>query len=233
MHFHLPKPLHGWRAFAGEVGIIVVGVLIALGAEQVVEDIRWHQKVAVVRRSLMDELGNDRARWETDMAQVPCQLDSIDKVDRWARDGGSEDVTAAAADLSNGGFLWMHSANWQLATASETLDHFPMDEQLAFATVYDGVAHRQIDIEKGADLFERIGGLISVADNAQGRRGLRAALGSLEGRIAALTTNANYMRRHFDALGVKSDNRDFAADLSSSVCGPRILHVRAGRVRKP
>jgi hypothetical protein len=28
MHFHLPKPLHGWRAFAGEVGIIVVGVLI-------------------------------------------------------------------------------------------------------------------------------------------------------------------------------------------------------------
>jgi hypothetical protein len=31
MHFHLPKPLHGWREFAGEVGIIVVGVLIARG----------------------------------------------------------------------------------------------------------------------------------------------------------------------------------------------------------
>ncbi len=26
MHFHLPKPLHGWREFVGEVGIIVVGV---------------------------------------------------------------------------------------------------------------------------------------------------------------------------------------------------------------
>ena len=37
MHFHLPKPLHGWRAFAGEVGIIVIGVLIALGAQQLVE----------------------------------------------------------------------------------------------------------------------------------------------------------------------------------------------------
>ena len=37
MHFHLPKPLHGWREFAGEVGIIVVGVLIALAAEQVVK----------------------------------------------------------------------------------------------------------------------------------------------------------------------------------------------------
>lgn len=39
MHLHLPKPLHGWRAFAGEVGIIVLGVLIALGAEQLVETI--------------------------------------------------------------------------------------------------------------------------------------------------------------------------------------------------
>ena len=44
MHIHLPKPLHGWREFLGEVGIIVIGVLIALGAEQVIEDIRWQEK---------------------------------------------------------------------------------------------------------------------------------------------------------------------------------------------
>ena len=74
MHFHLPKPLHGWRAFAGEVGIIVVGVLIALAAEQVVEDWHWHQKVGIVRQSLMGELANDRGRWEIDMASARCQL---------------------------------------------------------------------------------------------------------------------------------------------------------------
>ena len=45
MHFHLPKPLHGWREFAGEVGIIVIGVLIALGAEQVVENVRDREQV--------------------------------------------------------------------------------------------------------------------------------------------------------------------------------------------
>jgi len=125
MHFHLPKPLHGWRELLGEVGIIVIGVLIALGAEQVVDDIRWHQKVAVVRNSLMEELGNDRGRWQADMAEVPCLLDNIGKLDRWARSGGSDNVTAASGELSNGGFFWMHSANWQLATASQTLDHFP------------------------------------------------------------------------------------------------------------
>jgi hypothetical protein len=50
--FHLPKPLHGWRQFAGEVGIIVVGVLIALGAEQLVEEWRWHERV----RTSLDSL---------------------------------------------------------------------------------------------------------------------------------------------------------------------------------
>ncbi len=30
MHLHLPKPLHGWREFPGEVGIIVIGVPLAL-----------------------------------------------------------------------------------------------------------------------------------------------------------------------------------------------------------
>lgn len=52
MHFHLPKPLHGWREFVGEVGIIVLGVLIALGAEQIIDDIRWHQKVERTKAEL-------------------------------------------------------------------------------------------------------------------------------------------------------------------------------------
>ena len=45
MHFHLPRPLHGWRAFVGEVGVIVLGVLIALGAGQSVEWLHWQTKV--------------------------------------------------------------------------------------------------------------------------------------------------------------------------------------------
>ena len=52
MHFHAPKPLHGWREFLGEVGIIVAGVLIALGAEQLVEDLHWQHTTAAERRAL-------------------------------------------------------------------------------------------------------------------------------------------------------------------------------------
>lgn len=218
MHFHLPKPLHGWRELAGEVGIIVIGVLIALGAEQVVEEWRWNQKVAVVRKSLMGELANDRARWEFDMVTAKCANRQIDKLDLWAQAGVSS-TPPRGVSVKPGDFFWMHSANWNLATGSQTLDHFPIDEQLAFASLYDGIAHRQVDIVTASDLGERVQGLIPVATDAEGRRQLRAALGMLKMRIAALTSNNAYMTRHFDAVGVKPDRSDFSADIHSLSCG--------------
>jgi hypothetical protein len=56
MHFHLPKPLHGWREFAGEVGIIVIGVLIALGFEQAVESLNWASKAREAKFELHQEM---------------------------------------------------------------------------------------------------------------------------------------------------------------------------------
>lgn len=49
MHVHIPKAFHGWREFAKEVGIIVLGVLIALAGEQVVEG--YHQREAATSAS--------------------------------------------------------------------------------------------------------------------------------------------------------------------------------------
>lgn len=56
MHFHLPKPLHGWREFAGEVGIIVLGVLIALAAENLLEDLHWHRQIEQANDAFKAEL---------------------------------------------------------------------------------------------------------------------------------------------------------------------------------
>lgn len=59
MHFHLPKPLHGWREFIGEVGIIVLGVLIALGAQQLAEAAQWRDRIRRAERAMRIELGED------------------------------------------------------------------------------------------------------------------------------------------------------------------------------
>src|SRR5437868_6843964 len=82
MHFHLPKPLHGWREFAGEVGIIVVGVLVALAAEQVVETLHWQERARHARQSLAGELGNhyvQAVEWRTVAPCINAQLDRLQK----------------------------------------------------------------------------------------------------------------------------------------------------------
>jgi len=60
MRFKLPKPLHGWREFAGEVGVIVLGVLIALSAQQVVETLHWRNETATLRENLHREIRDDQ-----------------------------------------------------------------------------------------------------------------------------------------------------------------------------
>ena len=218
MHLHLPKPLHGWRQLAGEVGIIVLGVLIALTFEQLADEWQWRHKVAVVRSALMGELGNDRARWEYDMAQVKCLTNEMNQIGHWSQ-AGATGVRPATPTLETGGFFWMHSANWNLATGSQTLDHFPIDEQLALAALYDGIVHRQIDILKATDQIDQVLTQAPLASDAQGQRELSAALGSLKRKIRSLTSNEGYMRRHFDALRVQPDRRDFAADIAHKCVG--------------
>jgi hypothetical protein len=56
MDIHLPKPFHNWREFLKEYGIIVLGVLTALGLEQAIES--WHerQQVEETRHAIDAEL---------------------------------------------------------------------------------------------------------------------------------------------------------------------------------
>src|SRR4051794_7061808 len=59
MYVKLPKPMHGWRAFVGEVGIIVLGVLIALAFGQLVDAWQWRDKVSHAEAAMRLELAED------------------------------------------------------------------------------------------------------------------------------------------------------------------------------
>jgi len=59
MQVQLPRPLHGWRAFLGEVGIIVLGVLLALGAGQLVEMLHRGDQARLAEHAMILELAED------------------------------------------------------------------------------------------------------------------------------------------------------------------------------
>ena len=56
MHIRSAKPVHRWREFLGGVGIIVLGILIAIGLEQAWVD--WSAIPARTRHGWSSEVAN-------------------------------------------------------------------------------------------------------------------------------------------------------------------------------
>jgi hypothetical protein len=85
MEIHKPKPIHNWREFLKEVGIIVLGVSIALGAEQAVEYFHWKNRIRDAAEAMRIELGvDDGPQAFTRLAIAACldrQLDGLQGAD--------------------------------------------------------------------------------------------------------------------------------------------------------
>ncbi|HEX6784909.1 MAG TPA: hypothetical protein VF098_09700 [Sphingomicrobium sp.] len=136
MHFHLPKPLHGWRQFSGEVGIIVIGVLIALAAEQVVETLHWRSEVAAERNSLNQEALDMLGAIETRRAQQACVDRRLAEIsDIFRRHERGERFQAAAA-VGRPSWASATRGTWQIALAGQALSHMSHDEKLGFSNAF-------------------------------------------------------------------------------------------------
>jgi hypothetical protein len=157
MHVRLPKPLHGWRALVGEVGIIVLGVLIALGFGQIVEQWQWHEEVRSTRQAIANELANASIQAAERVAVEDCLRDRIGKLaaklnasnGRWTGDpleaGPKGQQRPAQSDPGMkpvyGGPLrgWSQDV-WDTAKSSGTLDHMRRDEVTAYSNIYGEIA---------------------------------------------------------------------------------------------
>src|SRR6185295_9883038 len=89
---HKPKLVHNWREFFKEYGIIVLGVLTALLAEQAVQSFEWRHKVEAAIADMDNELSvGDGPQAYTRLAIDKCvrfELDAIrDAVERGDRAG--------------------------------------------------------------------------------------------------------------------------------------------------
>jgi hypothetical protein len=55
MDIHKPKPVHSWREFFSEISVVVVGIAIALAAEQAIEGLHKQTERAALRHDLKTE----------------------------------------------------------------------------------------------------------------------------------------------------------------------------------
>jgi len=143
MHVHLPKPLHGWREFAGEVGIIVIGVLIALGAEQIVETLHWRAEVRDAQIGLGEEMAHTNKAFAFRVAAHDCIADRLTKlnqiVEAAAKHEATPQVGEVIPDIGNA----LSDNTWETSRAAQILAHFSRQPLHDYGAYYMQVGNVQ------------------------------------------------------------------------------------------
>lgn len=144
MHIHPPKPLHGWKEFLNEIFVIVVGILIALGLEQVVEWAHWKHKVAEGEELLASEalrsIGNSAEYY----AVTPC-IDAQVEAIRRNLAAGARRKPMLRNDLRVEHAIIVtpqraaYTAIWQGLSNDGTLNHMASERYNAWSSLFESV----------------------------------------------------------------------------------------------
>jgi hypothetical protein len=156
MSVHLPKPLHGWREFAGEVGIIVLGVLIALGAQQVVETLRGDAQAREFRHAVDNELAYDLGSYKQRLMLGTCVRARLAEIDH------------VIASSRAGRPVWMHGlSNWPVSFSlrtsvwtgrtDEVVARIPLQTRLIYASIYDDLVNYDVHRVDERNAWQELG----------------------------------------------------------------------------
>jgi hypothetical protein len=149
MRFKLPAPRNGWRVFAGEVGVIVLGVVIALGAQQFVETLQWREEVRRTEEALTIEIADSVLHASERQIVNRCLSDRlahlIGKVSSnqgpWSGDPMPLNQSAravtivAAAPYRTPNRPWSGNV-WEAAQNAGVFNHMRRERVAAFSKVY-------------------------------------------------------------------------------------------------
>jgi len=159
----------GWHAFVGEVAIIVLGVLIALLAQQAVQSFNDRSAAQDARNNIRAELAVNIGRMESADERSGClerRLDELAVFISEARKGRSlADVTWVGRPP-----VWdMLNARWQSATASGRSSLFRLDEQAAIADVYSLMVDYQTEERVEQEAWAKLRGLAGLETLSEAR----------------------------------------------------------------
>src|SRR5690348_14054198 len=199
MHVHLPKPLHGWRAFAGEVGIIVIGVLIALGAQQLVQELQWGTDVRDFRKAVDTEIQFDLAAGDYRVRESPCVQRRLAELERWSAEQRSGRATPLLREINFPRRINPGVSVWN-SRGADLPAHVPIGARLAYSDLYDLLANQWELIEAERETWLSLNGFNHATRLSPDE------LDRLDGLI--------YRAKTLDVL-IVGDQHDFRTDVAS------------------
>lgn len=140
MEIHKPKPVHNWRELLTELAIVVLGVSIALAAEQTVEWLHWRARVAEAREFVATELATDVRLAIYRMRTATCTERRLDELTAILDAGARTGSLPPVGDISMPPRGYWPSGAWESVVASQAATHFPRQQLADITLTYKIVA---------------------------------------------------------------------------------------------
>jgi hypothetical protein len=225
MHFHLPKPLHGWRAFVGEVAIIVLGVLIALAAEQLVESYRWSREVKEARLAADSELAHDVGVFEHRLGQKSCVENRLVGLERWLQSWRDGRPLKLKAPIASPPAFGLHFNVWD-ATAGEARSHMSLETKLAYAGIYDVLKNFGTQRDKEREAWGALSDYDQATDlDRQDMLRIRGLITRIRSFNTTLPGFSPYIAKPAKTLHIKGDlggEPQWAVKAGAAFCQPLV-----------
>jgi hypothetical protein len=138
MHIRLLEPPNGWTGLGFEFVTIVVGVLVALAAQELVQSLHWRREVEETRKALDAEVARDAAAFQYRMNQRPCVEQRLTELVRWVDSHRSGKPLALKKGITAPPGFELRSAAWDV-TDGEIATRIPLQVKMSYATIYDSM----------------------------------------------------------------------------------------------
>ena len=204
MDVDFPGPSNGPRQILGEVGIIVVGVLIALGAEQAVQALHWRGQVIAFRSAVDYELGRNLGTYEVTMRQRPCVARRLVELERLLADSRAGRKDRLAHPIGQPYSVSQYFSAWDNKGADVT-GQLPLKVRIGYGELYDEfrnvdqVRLNEREVWRGLSQFD----LPEPLDHADRRR-LRELLTRATKLDDATRSNFTYVTNLARPLGIRA-----------------------------
>lgn len=223
MRFDLPKGLKGWRKVVGEIAIIVVGVLIALGLDQYVQARQWREQVEQAEQAFQGELALGAEDAYERLAIQPCLQDRIAELakrlnreePRWRafpEELSSKYYRNVLPVVYRPPYRTIFIDAWRNALADGTLNHLSVERSAQLSGLYK--AREEFGRLQELEL-EAAGRLTPLAYDrlldADGRREMLGVLAEVDRSNTLLIRNSEELLGALKRFGVRFGKADVAA----------------------
>lgn len=165
------KPWHDWRNDTRELAIVVIGVLIALLAQQVVQDWEWKNKVAAAERAMRQEMLWDNGPQLYQRAIMhACAVQRLNAIRAAVEAGKPRPQITALIDSYWAPYFSYDSIARDAANTSDVASHMPAGAMDLYTIIYTQMppmtrnSEREVTDLAQLRALNRSGGTLSPAE---------------------------------------------------------------------